>query len=409
MKKAKRVLAVGLSAALCLGAVGAIAGCGGSGGSGEIKFWYSTSISDNKIIRELVDAYNNGQGKEDGVIVKPDNRQQVDRSSLFVNAPNVLMFGDKEFKGYAVEGLYQDMTGYYNDMAGSYSEDGIPQTLTERFRFDTADNADGKRMAGKGAYRLLRKLLCEKTHDNLWDVHPPFQIDGNFGATAGIAEMLLQSGAGKISLFPAIPDAWKNVSFRNLRARGNFTVSAARGGGKIEFCRIQSLSGGRITVSAEGMKGVTVTEKKGRRSVKYSYRDNAITFDTERGGVYEISGFRPCPKSGAVKNLSAAWRKGGVLLKWRGAGKPCAVYRATGNDRDYRLLTVTDGTSYTDGEFSLGNKARLTYKVVAADGEYSQKSKGAVVFLHPADELEKERYERRLHVNNIYANDWDLR
>ena len=151
MKKAKRVLAIGLSAALCLGAVGAIAGCGGSGGSGEIKFWYSTSISDNKIIRELVDAYNNGQGKEDGVTVKPDNRQQVDRSSLFANAPNVLMFGDKEFKGYAVEGLYQDLTGYYNDMAGSYSEDGIPQTLTERFRFDTADNADGKRMAGKGA------------------------------------------------------------------------------------------------------------------------------------------------------------------------------------------------------------------------------------------------------------------
>ena len=104
MKKAKRVLAIGLSAALCLGAVGAIAGCGGSGGSGEIKFWYSTSISDNKIIRELVDAYNNGQGKEDGVTVKPDNRQQVDRSSLFANAPNVLMFGDKEFKGYAVEG-----------------------------------------------------------------------------------------------------------------------------------------------------------------------------------------------------------------------------------------------------------------------------------------------------------------
>lgn len=151
MKKAKKVLAIGLSAMLCVGSVGAFAGCGGKGGSGEIRFWYSASISDNKIIREMVDAYNNGQGKEDGVTVKPDNRQQIDRSSLFVDAPNVLMFGEKEFKGYAIEGLYQDMTGYYNESAGNYKEEEIPRTLTERFRFDTADNADGKRMAGKDA------------------------------------------------------------------------------------------------------------------------------------------------------------------------------------------------------------------------------------------------------------------
>lgn len=83
--------------------------------------------------------------------VKPDNRQQIDRSSLFVDAPNVLMFSDKEFKGYAVEGLYQDMTDYYNEMPGKYKEEDVPKTLTERFRIDTANNADGKRMAGKDA------------------------------------------------------------------------------------------------------------------------------------------------------------------------------------------------------------------------------------------------------------------
>lgn len=361
-------------------------------------------------------------GVEDGV-VKREKRRKGRYSAVNVGySGQIKEYGEEKFYGEIGAAGHRHISQLMALMPGSLISGDTPAWLDSAKRtLDLrGEDCTGWALAyrilcrarthdGNGAYRLLRKLLCEKTHDNLWDVHPPFQIDGNFGATAGIAEMLLQSGAGKISLFPAIPDAWKNVSFRNLRARGNFTVSAARGGGKIEFCRIQSLSGGRITVSAEGMKGVTVTEKKGGRSVKYSYRDNAITFDTERGGVYEISGFRPCPKSGAVKSLSAAWRKDGVLLKWRGAGKPCAVYRATGNDRDYRLLTVTDGTSYTDGEFSLGNKARLTYKVVAADGEYSQKSKGAVVFLHPADELEKERYERRLHVNNIYANDWDLR
>ena len=151
MRKLTKVLSVTMGIAMSAVMVGTAAGCGGGGGSGEIKFWYSASISDNKIIREMVDAYNKGQGVEDGVTVKPDNRQQIDRSSLFVDAPNVLMFSDKEFKGYAVEGLYQDMTDYYNEMPGKYKEEDVPKTLTERFRIDTANNADGKRMAGKDA------------------------------------------------------------------------------------------------------------------------------------------------------------------------------------------------------------------------------------------------------------------
>ena len=151
MRKLTKVLSVTMGIAMSAVMVGTAAGCGGGGGSGEIKFWYSASISDNKIIREMVDAYNKGQGVEDGVTVKPDNRQQIDRSSLFVDAPNVLMFSDKEFKGYAVEGLYQDITDYYNEMPGNYKEEDVPKTLTERFRIDTANNADGKRMAGKDA------------------------------------------------------------------------------------------------------------------------------------------------------------------------------------------------------------------------------------------------------------------
>jgi alpha-L-fucosidase 2 len=139
---------------------------------------------------------------------------------------------------------------------------------------------------GDHALKMVTNLLKNGTLPNLFDTHPPFQIDGNFGGTAGIAEMLIQSQAGEIHLLPALPKAWAAGQFKGLCARGAFEADAAWAGGVITQATLRSNMGNTVRVRTTEPMDVTLVGF----SIKVTRPEKTVVeFATEAGKAYTLT------------------------------------------------------------------------------------------------------------------------
>ena len=121
---------------------------------------------------------------------------------------------------------------------------------------------------GNRSHKLVQEILKESTLKNLFDTHPPFQIDGNFGSTAGMTEMLVQSHGEAIEILPALPNVWATGSFKGIKARGNFEIDAEWNNGKVISLKITSGSGNQCVVKCNG---------------------KTLSFATTEGNSYDLS------------------------------------------------------------------------------------------------------------------------
>ena len=135
---------------------------------------------------------------------------------------------------------------------------------------------------GEHAYRLFRMILQQTTYMNLWTSHPPFQIDANFGATAGVAEMLMQSHGASIEILPALPATWTTGKFRGLLARGGFEVDVEWRDNRIVMVRIHLRHGG---VCRLHLRGFQVPQSDPPLPFKFNSGTGVLEFSSSPGTV----------------------------------------------------------------------------------------------------------------------------
>jgi alpha-L-fucosidase 2 len=225
---------------------------------------------------------------------------------------------------------------------------------------------------GERTYQLYQTLLSKGTLDNLWDTHPPFQIDGNFGGTAGVAEMLLQSHEGFIDLLPALPAAWNKGSFQGLVARGNVEVSANWSKGKAESVSLRSNIGGTITLHYPGVDKAAVTDSKNKPVKADTTRADFISFPSQAGGVYQITNIPVIQKVAAPSELTAKLQSNGkVQLEWEKSADAVS-YKVYGHFKedapDYRLIASdVSAPSYVFEGSDLQADKHGIFRVTAVD------------------------------------------
>jgi alpha-L-fucosidase 2 len=119
------------------------------------------------------------------------------------------------------------------------------------------------------AHGILKALLGpQRTYPNMFDAHPPFQIDGNFGGAAGILEMIVQSWGGEVRLLPALPSAWPSGQIRGAKARGGLSIDMVWAGGKVRSLDLTGPANAAVRLRIKGEIKDVVLDARGQYKLK---------------------------------------------------------------------------------------------------------------------------------------------
>ena len=230
---------------------------------------------------------------------------------------------------------------------------------------------------GNRAHKLITDLFASGIYANLWDTHPPFQIDGNFGMTSGVSEMLVQSNAGYINLLPALPDVWADGSVDGLVARGNFEISMSWTDQKIDSASLLSNNGGEAVVQLDNASLAVVTDSDGSVIDFEALSADRISFGTEAGKTYSISMIPASEQTiPAPTGLKAVKTEDGKAeLSWDAVEEDGTVvynvYRQINGGEWIEIETENPDTSMTDTD-AYDILGELQYKVsVSVNGRES--------------------------------------
>lgn len=242
---------------------------------------------------------------------------------------------------------------------------------------------------GVQAYEAYKKVLMNTTNPNLWNVHPTdtFQIDGNLGVTAGVAEMLMQSQAGYIDILPSIPDVWDSGSVDGLVARGNFEVDIDWANGNATEIKIRPRANTEnVSVGYYNISSAVVKDKDGN-TVDFTVNDNdRITFDTINGEEYTITKIPEHTNISAPKDLKVQYTdETHATISWTGTenADEYKVYRAIENDAQYEPLGTTTDTKLNIEVTEELAKKQTTYRVTAV--ENGRESTGITTLLETSN------------------------
>ncbi|MCJ8011516.1 glycoside hydrolase N-terminal domain-containing protein [Paenibacillus sp. KQZ6P-2] len=193
---------------------------------------------------------------------------------------------------------------------------------------------------GNHAHTILQGQLMGSTLSNLFDTHPPFQIDGNFGATSGISEMLLQSHLDNIHILPALPSSWSDGSYSGLKARNGFEVGVSWAQSRATSIKIKSLAGSRAVLYYPNIKGAAVVDQNGTPVTYTTVSKDQIEFNTQVGSTYTVNSIPSAPPGDTIVKV---------------------------DDRDASVTYNGAWSNYNDGSDYLG-----TEKYSSAAGSYAQ-------------------------------------